>query len=120
MNINIKYINLDSTAAIEKYIVDKIESLDKLMKRLDERLMAQANVEIARTTKHHKNGPVFRAECNLQLPGRLLRVAHEDWDVRRCVDEVRQTLERQIGDYMEKIRPQDSRGQKTLRKLRGK
>ncbi len=120
MNINIKYTNLDSTPAIEKYVIDKINSLEKFIHRLDEKTIAQAQVEIARSTKHHKKGNVYHIECNLELPGKLLRAESENWDVRLGVDEVRNELQREIKKYSEKFRPQDSRGQEKLRKLRGK
>lgn len=120
MNINIKYSNLDSTAAIEKYVLDKIGSLEKLFQRLDSKNIPQVQVEIARTTKHHQKGPVFRAECNLELPGKLLRAVHEDWNIRRAIDEVKHQLREEINKYKEKVRPQDSRGEEKIRKLLGK
>ena len=120
MNINIKYTNLDSTPAIEKYIVDKISLLEKFIKRLDEKTASQAQVEIARSTKHHQKGDVYHVECNLKLPGKLLRAETENWDVRLGIDEVKDILDLEIKKYLEKFRPQDSRGQKQLRELRGK
>ena len=120
MNINIKYTNLDSTPAIEKYVIDKISSLEKFIHRLDEKVILQAQVEIARSTKHHLKGDVYHVECNLELPGKLLRAEFENWDVRLGVDEVRNELQRELKKYQEKFRPQDSRGQEKLRKLRGK
>lgn len=120
MNINIKYTNLDSTLAIEEYIKEKIGSLEKFVHGMDQKGVAEAFVEIARTTKHHQKGDVFRAECDLKLSGKILRASHEDWDVRLCVDEVRQEIEQQLKKYLERVRPQDSGGQKKLRELRGK
>ena len=58
MNINIKYTNLDSTPAIEKYIIDKFEALGKFLPRLNEKAVPQMQVEIARSTKHHQKGDV--------------------------------------------------------------
>ena len=120
MNINVKYTNLDSTPAIEKYVIDKINSLEKFIKRLDEKIIAQAQVEIARTTKHHQRGNVYHLECNLELPGKLIRAETENWDVRLGVDEIKGILDSELKKYLEKMRPQDSRGQEELRKLRGK
>ncbi len=120
MNINIKYTNLDSTAAIEKYVVDKIGMLEKFIKRLDEKSIPQVQVEIARSTKHHNKGDVYHLECNLELPGRLLRAETENWDVRLGVDEIKDIMDMEIKKYLERFRPQDSGGQAMLRKLRGK
>lgn len=120
MNIKTKYTNLESTPAIQEYVLEKIGSLEKLLTRLDEKGAAKAFVEIARSTKHHQKGDVYHIECNLELPGKLLRAETENWDVRLGVDEVRNILDLEIKKYMERVRPQDSGGQKKLRELRGK
>ncbi|MBI2604246.1 MAG: hypothetical protein HYW56_01765, partial [Candidatus Harrisonbacteria bacterium] len=52
-----------------------------------------ARVEIARTTKHHEKGAVYRAEVNLDLSSKnLARAEHEDWDIRVAVTEVKDKL----------------------------
>lgn len=119
-DIKIKGTGVDLPQSVTNYIYDKIGSLAKFWKDLESKDVVKLWVEIGRTTKHHRNGPVYRAECNIVLPGKLLRAAHEDWDVRRCIDEIKKELQEQVRDYMEKMRPQDSSGQERLRKLRGK
>ena len=120
MNINIKYTNLDSTPAIEQYTIEKVESLERFIRNLNERAVPQVQVEISRTTKHHQKGDIYHVECNLELPGKLLRAETENWNVRLGIDEVRDELQRELKKYGERFRPQDSRGQKESRKLRGK
>lgn len=120
LKITTKFTGLDSTPAIEEYIKEKIGSLEKFVSRLSEKGVAEARVEVARTTKHHQKGDVYHVECNLQLPGRLLRGETEASDVRVGIDEVKAILDIEIKKYMEKVRPQDSGGQKKLRELRGK
>ncbi|OGY64728.1 MAG: ribosomal subunit interface protein [Candidatus Harrisonbacteria bacterium RIFCSPLOWO2_02_FULL_41_13b] len=120
MKINIKYSNLDSTLAIEEYINQKIGALEKFVEALDKKGAVKARVEIARTTKHHQKGEVYHAECNLELPGKLLRAEAENWDIRLAIDEIRDILALEIKQYSEKFRPQDGRGQEKLRNLRGK
>ncbi len=120
MKINVKYTGLDSTPAMNEYIEEKIGALEKFVKRMSEKGVAAAFVEIARATKHHQKGDVYHIECNLELPGKLLRATSENWDARLGVDEVRTILESEIKKYLERFRPQDSGGQKKLRKLRGK
>jgi ribosomal subunit interface protein len=120
MHITIKYTKLDSTPAMDVYVREKIGQLSKLLKGLDKKGTVEAHVEIARTTKHHQKGNVFCAECNLELPGRTLRAEHSDWDARRCIDEIKNELQQEIKKYSARFRPQDSEGQKKLRRLRGK
>jgi len=119
MNINIKYTNLDSTPAIEEYIVDKFGSLKKFIPRLNKKMIPQMQVEVSRSSKQRK-GDVYRIECNLKLPGRLLRAEADSWDARLGIDACRDTMDREIRRYKSRTRPQDSSGQQKLRKLRGK
>lgn len=120
MKINIKYTGLDSTPAIQQYIEEKIGGLEKFVGRMSEKGVVEAFVEVGRSTKHHNKGDVYHVECNLELPGKLLRAESENWDVRVGVDQVKETLDLEIKKYLERFRPQDSGGQKELRKLRGK
>ncbi|MDP3999028.1 MAG: ribosome-associated translation inhibitor RaiA [bacterium] len=120
MKINIKATNLDLTPAIRSYIEEKIGSLEKYLKRLVEKGAVEAFIEIARITKHHQKGPVFKAECNLELPGKLVRAEHSDWNIRRAVDEIKKELQREVSKYKERVRPQDSKQKNKLRELRGK
>lgn len=70
-------MGIDLTEAIKSYTEDKISMIDSTF-NLDN---AIADVEIGKTTSHHKSGEVFRAEINLDIPGKkLIRevVVHED------------------------------------------
>ena len=104
MKIDIKSTHLDLTGAIREYIEEKIGSLDKfthVFARNDTvggfgHEAVEAFVEIARTTKHHKQGPVFRAEVNLKIGGKVLGAAKEDWDVRIAIDAVREELKMEL------------------------
>lgn len=98
----------------------KLGGLDRFVKRLDEKGVAAAWIEIARTTQHHHKGDVYRAECDLKLPGKLLRAESENWNVRLAIDEIKDILDLEIKKYAERFRPQDGAGQEKLRELRGK
>ncbi|MDO8584509.1 MAG: ribosome-associated translation inhibitor RaiA [bacterium] len=94
MKINIKATNLDLTPAMIEYINEKIGSLDKFVQRHERNgTSVIAIVEIARTTKHHTKGPVYRAEVNLDATSKnIARAEHEDWDIRVAVTEVKDKL----------------------------
>jgi len=103
MHIIIKSTNLNLTPAIEKYIEEKIGSLDHFIKkRFEGKSEIKAEVEIARTTKHHRHGDVFCAEVNLHLPKKNLRAEHSDWDIRIAIDKTKDKLQREIKKYKEK------------------
>lgn len=119
MRTNIKYTGLDSTFAIQTYIEEAMAILEKFLGKTDgDSVVAQ--VELARDTNHHKKGDVYSAECNLEVDGKLLRVACDGSDPRVCIDEVVDRMKAEIKKMGAVSRPQDSSGQKKLRKLRGK
>jgi ribosomal subunit interface protein len=99
MNIIIKATNLELTPPIKEYIEEKIGSLSKFLQRFEGKDGLIANVEIARTSNHHHKGDVYRAEVNLQLPNKLIRVSEEDSDVRVAIGKVKEVLQREIVQY---------------------
>jgi len=102
MQISIKARELNLTDPLKKYIDMHIGSLSKYLKRFDEGLVL-AEVEVARSTHHHRHGDVYYAEVNLTLPGKLLRATHEGGDMRECIDKVKNTLQREIDKYKDQI-----------------
>lgn len=124
MKINIKATNLDLTPAITVYIEEKINGLEKFisgesLKQWDENNQAavEADVEIARTTNHHRQGDVYRAEVNLKVPGRVLRAEAEQWDMRVAIDEVKNELQTELKKYKNKQETEFRKGSRILKKL---
>jgi putative sigma-54 modulation protein len=101
MKINIKATGLDLTPSIVRYIEEKISSVEKFLVKFGKKSEIEVFFEIARTTKHHRKGEVFRAEANMELPGKVLRADHEDWDVRVAIDKVKDKLQAEIKKYKE-------------------
>lgn len=101
MQIIIHSKNLDITPAIREYIETKINSLDHLLQRFETQGEIKTEIEIARTTKHHKSGDVFYAEANLRLPKKNLRAEHYDSNIRTAIDEIKNKLHNEIIKYKE-------------------
>jgi putative sigma-54 modulation protein len=53
----------------------------------------QTHLEIEKTSEHHQKGEIFRAELNLSLPGKLLRVEKTEKEILKAVDKVRDHME---------------------------
>lgn len=124
MKINIKASNLDLTPAITVYIEDKINGLEKFvsgegLKAWDEHNQAamEADVEIAKTTSHHRQGDIYRAEVNLKVPGRIIRAEAEEWDMRVAVDKVKDELQAELKKYKNKQETEFRKGSRILKKL---
>ena len=95
MNIKIRSKDFDLTPAIEDYVNKKISSLEKFLEKKDEEVICE--VEIGRTTMHHKSGDIFKAEVNIVQPGnkQIFAVAEEP-DLYTAIDIVRDEAEREL------------------------
>ena len=93
MEIKIKTTNFSLTPSIGSYLQEKLNALDKFLPN-DESIFA--DVELAKTTRHHHKGDIFKAEVNLKMPGRLIRAVAEEWDLRVAIDTVKDELQRKI------------------------
>ena len=102
MHIDIQSKDLELTEPLKEYVEKKIGSLDRYLKRFDQDVLL-AEVELARTTQHHKQGDVFYAEVNLKVPGKLLRATHKDDDIRKSIDKVKDILQREIRKYKDQL-----------------
>ena len=94
MQIKIRSKNFDLTPAIKDYVTSKISSLEKFLNVKNGTL---CEVEIGRTTKHHKSGDIFKAEVNILQPGnKQVYVVAEEIDLYTAIDIVRDEAERAI------------------------
>jgi len=96
MKIIIKTTNLDLTPSLNQYIETKIGGLAKFLKHNP---LAEAFLEIAKTTKHHQKGPFFLAEVNLKLNGVDFRSEAIEKDIRVAIDQVKDELQREIKKF---------------------
>ncbi len=90
----IKATGIELTDAIRDAVEKDLASLDTLVARYGE--VASANVEVGKTTNHHQKGDVFRAEINLQIPGKTLRVEEIGEDLYTVIKEAVRTLGREV------------------------
>ncbi|HEY4497037.1 MAG TPA: ribosome-associated translation inhibitor RaiA [Candidatus Paceibacterota bacterium] len=104
MKIDIITKNLELTAPLREYIEIKIGSLEKFLEKFKE-MDLDIKIEVARTTKHHKQGEVFYAEGNIALPGSVLVASSESWDIRVAIDDIKNKLQREIRKYKGKADP---------------
>jgi len=103
MDIIIKK-NIDLTPALETYLQKKFASLEKFVAAFDRTGSAELAVEIERTTKHHRKGPVYSATAKLRLPKIVLRAEETADDIRVAIDAAKDTLREEIEKYKDKMR----------------
>lgn len=116
MKIIIKTTNIELVSSIKQYIDEKVGSIDKFLGDMD-RGAVEARVEVGKSTKGQQKGDIFRAEVNLNLPGKLLRsVAHEE-DLRTAIDKVKDELQREIKKYKGKQKARFRKGARRAKNL---
>lgn len=99
MRINIKK-NLDLTPSLRTYIDQKLVPLAKFIKKFDETGEAELWLELSRTTRHHGKGEeVFLAVADLRLPHKILRAEEYAEDIRKAIDQAKDTLRLEIEKY---------------------
>jgi len=100
MKINIKASKLELTDAISNYCQTKMDMLDKYLGGIQ---VLNCDVEIARAIGGQNKGEIFRAEVNLEVPRKLLRVEKTEKDLYKAIDKVKDHLEIVIKKYKETL-----------------
>jgi putative sigma-54 modulation protein len=115
MNIKIRSVSFEVTPAIDDYITKKISSLEKFLGTKDNVL---CEVEIGRTTMHHKSGDIFKAEINIVEPGgKQVYAKAEEEDLYAAIDIVRDEAEREIVSRKDKRTALFKRGAAKIKNL---
>ncbi|HEY4476892.1 MAG TPA: ribosome-associated translation inhibitor RaiA [Candidatus Paceibacterota bacterium] len=99
MKINFKVTNLELTPEILDYCRDKLESIDKLLSQDDGAFM---EVELGKTTQHHKQGEIFRTEANLHTSLKNFRSESVAEDLYATIDEVKDELATEVKRFRKK------------------
>lgn len=112
MNINIKATAIELTPAIESYAEKKVTPLKKFLPKSEDTYLVR--LELARTTGHHKEGPIFRAEVHISH-GIDIYAAREAEDLYAAIDlvadEVKREIESRVGKRFKLLR----RGQRAFK-----
>ena len=127
MKIIIKTKDIELTPALQTFIEEKIDSLEKFAKSIFSesyyshffgkgKPRVEAWLEIGKTTLHHQKGPNLFAECQLRFPGKSIRAVSQAADLKRAIVEVKDELQREIKQYKEKLISQTKRRTRVLKK----
>jgi ribosomal subunit interface protein len=103
MKLNVIGKNLDLTASLKTYAGNKLLPLAKFLKGFEKMGEAFMRLEVARITRRHRRGDVFRAAADLRLPGRVLRAESTSVDARAAVDRVKDELRKEIEKYRTRL-----------------
>ena len=93
MNINIKTSNISLTEAISDYTTKRLESVKQLLAADP---TVRCEVELGRTSNHHKNGDIFRAEIHITGKDKDFYASAEEADLYKAIDMMRDEILREV------------------------
>lgn len=99
MTINIKTTNITLTEAISDYTSKRLDAITQFFK---DDTTVKCDIELGRTTHHHKNGDIFRAEIHITGKNKDHYASAEEEDLYKAIDMVRDEMLREVRTGKEK------------------
>lgn len=91
MKITVRASGIELTPAISSYVEKKISSIEKYLNK-ENVDTALAQVEVGKSTHHHKSGNVFRAEVHITGGGLDLYAVSKMDDLYAAIDMVKDEM----------------------------
>jgi putative sigma-54 modulation protein len=113
MNINIKATNMELTPAIKEYVEKRVAGIEKFLTNAD----AFVHVEVGKTTNHHKQGNIFKAELAIRMTGVNAFALAESSDLYAAIDEAREQLVQELTHMKDRKQTLFKRGAISVKKL---
>ncbi|HEU0085787.1 MAG TPA: ribosome-associated translation inhibitor RaiA [Candidatus Paceibacterota bacterium] len=114
MKINITSKNIELTDSIKDYVQKKVTNLEKLLEKDHEAII---NFEVGKSTKHHKSGEVFHADCAVHTAGEKYYSSADEEDIYQAIDQVRESLFREISRRKDRKQTLFKRGATSVKKM---
>ncbi len=113
MNINIKATNMELTGAISEYVNKRLASIEKFSKDGN----ITGSVEVGKTTNHHKQGDVYKAEFNIDMNGEHFFADSEQSDLYAAIDDAKEEISRTISSNKDRKQTLFKRGASSVKKM---
>lgn len=112
-NVKMRGDGIEITDAVLGYANKKVEVFEKYIKEGDTEFF----VEVSKTTAHHKQGDVFRAEFDVTIEGKQFRSEAEGNDLYAAIDEAKDELLKEIRNAKDKGDTLFKRGARKIKSL---
>ncbi len=112
--INIKTTNIDLNNTITEYINKKLLNITN---KFSSGVGSTCYVEVAKTTNHHKQGEVFKAEINIILNGDNYFISSEKDDLYKAIDDASDLIVRKINETKDRKKTLFKRGAASVKKM---
>lgn len=113
MKINIKTTNIELTNPIKKYVNKRLDGIKKFIKKEE----IVGHIEIGKTTQHHKQGDIFKAEFDLNISGQKFYTVSEKEDLYLAIDDAKEDMVRMIVSAKKKKQTLYKRGALSVKKM---
>lgn len=107
MNINIKTTTISLTPAISDYVDKKLVPVKQF---LEGDTTVQCDIELAKTSNHHRQGDIFKAEVHIVGKGIDIYASVEKEDLYAAIDEVKDEVLGQLKSQKDKRKSMVRRG----------
>lgn len=107
MNINIKTTTISLTEAISDYVEKRLRPIESF---LAGDTTAQCDIELAKTSNHHKQGDIFKAEVHIIGLNTNIYASVEKEDLYAAIDIVKDEVMRKLISGKDKRRSLIRRG----------
>lgn len=115
MHIDIKALGIELTGAIDEYVRKRMVSLEKFTK--NDMTNPRIEIEVGKTTEHHKKGDFFTAQATLQCVHGTFHVNTEEADLYAAIDAAKEDLERQLIAKKDRWNTLFRRGARSIKKM---
>ena len=115
MNIHINAIGMELTEALRAYVEKKISPLGKLVDQGREDVLAK--VDIGKTTKHHQQGDLYKAEIVLDAFGKSFTVVSLKDDMYAAIDDMKDEITEKITAFRDKKKDLERKGARTIKNM---
>ena len=117
MRVNIRQKNIEVTPALREYIEEKIiRSAEKFLNQQSTTDLPIMDIDVERTTMHHRKGDVYKVTANLKIGGRFFHAQAHGGDVRAACDLLEAELEREMYAKKNKVIAVFRRGARAFKK----
>jgi putative sigma-54 modulation protein len=118
MQINLLGKNMELTEAIKDYASKRVTNLEKLLSRIEQvggKVMA--NLEVGKSTNHHKSGDVFHVDCLIKIDGKEFYGSADKEDLYQAIDAVKDSLYNEINKNKDRTQTLFKRGASSVKKM---
>jgi putative sigma-54 modulation protein len=114
MKVNIRAINIELTSAISEYVNKKLSSIEKFLKDKEE---ISGFVEVGKTTRHHRQGDLFRSEFDINIGGENFYAESEKEDLYIAIDDAKEEIVQKITQNKNRRKTLFRRGAASVKKM---